>query len=170
MRGKALLCAAIEIERAPVIGGDEPCRNADEVFRSMPLLRCIVVVDDEMRPVGLVPRNDFLMQLSQRFGRALYENRPIRSLMSANPLIVSDAMEFDSFVRDRLTTGEHEVQDCFILTDEGGRYRGVSSNRAVMTALLDVQRSLLTDLESNKAKLMEANQRLAVEVGERRVA
>lgn len=165
-----MLCAAIEIERAPVIGSDEPCKNADDVFRSMPLLRCIVVADDELRPIGLILRNDFLLQLSQRFGRALYENRPVRQLMNSSPIIVSESEDFDAFVRRSLTSGQHEIQDCFILTDEDGRYRGVSNNKAVMTALLDTQGALLSDLESSKTLLMAANERLGLEVGERRAA
>ena len=165
-----MLGTAIEVERAPVISSDEPCRNADEVFRTLPLLRCIVVVDDEMCPVGLVQRNDFLLQLSQRFGRALYENRPVRQLMNKAPLIVSETEAFDAFVRRSLDSGLHEGQDCFILTDEEGRYRGVSNNKAVTTALLDLQRSLLETLEHSQQQLIEANERLGKEVSVRRLA
>lgn len=165
-----MLCAAIEIERAPVMSEDEPCKNADEVFRNMPLLRCIVVVDDDMHPVGLVSRGEFHLQLSQRFGRALYENRPVRQLMNRNPLIVSESEEFESFIRESLTSGLHDGQDCFILTDHDGRYRGVSTNKAVMGAMLDTQGELLANLEHNKKQLLEANERLGLEVRERRAA
>ena len=75
-----MLAAEIEIERAPVVTDEELCKSVDEIFRNMPLLRAVVVVDNEMKPVGLIPRSDFLLQLSQRFGRA---RPPPRVLPSA---------------------------------------------------------------------------------------
>ncbi len=115
-----MLAAEIEIERAPVVTDEELCKSVDEIFRNMPLLRAVVVVDNEMKPVGLIPRSDFLLQLSQRFGRALYENRPVASLMQAEPLIVPVNEPFEDFVRAQFLTGEHEVQDIFVLTDDEG--------------------------------------------------
>ena len=165
-----MLAAEIEIERAPFVAEDEPCKAVDEIFRNMPLLRAVAVLDDDMKPVGLVPRNEFLLQLSQRFGRALYENRPIRNLMHHAPLIVPESEAFDDFIRTRFLAGQHEVQDSFVVTDEDGHYRGISSGRAVMSALLDVQKSLLSDLSSSKEQLVAANTRLGEEVEVRRAA
>lgn len=165
-----MLAAEIEIERAPFVADHEPCKAVDDIFRNMPLLRAVAVLDDDMKPVGLVPRNEFLLQLSQRFGRALYENRPIRNLMHHAPLIVPESEAFDEFIRTRFLAGQHEVQDSFIVTDEDGRYRGISSGRAVMSALLDVQKSLLSDLSSSKEQLVAANTRLGEEVEVRRAA
>lgn len=165
-----MLSAAIEVERAPVVGAHELCSVVDEILRNMPLLRSVVVADDDMKPVGLVSRSTFLLQLSQRFGRALYENRPIRQLMDTEPLVVNRSVEFDEFVRTSFLSGRHELQDCFILTDEDGHYYGVSNGKSVMTALLDVQRSLVTDLSMSQTQLVEANERLGREVCERRLA
>ncbi|WP_084398601.1 EAL domain-containing protein [Henriciella aquimarina] len=165
-----MICAAIEIERAPVIGPDEPCRVADEIFRNLPLVRCIVVVSDEMKPIGLVPRSEFLLQLSQRFGRALYENRPIRHVMLTGLLSVPESCEFDDFVRTSFMSSEQDLNDCFVLTDDEGHYRGISTGRAVMSALLDRQGGLLQDLSRSQTQLVEANERLGKEVHERRLA
>lgn len=165
-----MLAAEIEIERAPVVTDEELCKSVDEIFRNMPLLRAVVVVDNEMKPVGLIPRSDFLLQLSQRFGRALYENRPVASLMQAEPLIVPVNEPFEDFVRAQFLTGEHEVQDIFVLTDDEGHYRGISNGRAVMKALLDAQKILLADLSSSREQLVIANEQLGQEVSVRRAA
>lgn len=165
-----MLGARIETACAPVVDRRETCGVVDAIFRDLPLLRAVVVVDDDMRPLGLVSRNEFLLQLSQRFGRALYENRSISNLMDSAPLVVRESIEFEDFVLTAFMADQHDIQDCFILTDDEGRYRGISTGRDVMSALLNVQKGLLAELSESQSSLVSANQRLQYEVSERRAA
>lgn len=165
-----MLCRAIEIEQAPVVRPEERCKAVDEIFRRLPHLRSVVVINEGMKPVGLIPRAQFLLQLSQRFGRALYENRPVRQLMQKDILVVPDSIGFDEFVRMRFMAAPSESNECFVITDADGCYCGVGSGKAVMAALMDKQTALLEDLSKSQKKLVETNGRLGREVKERRAA
>ena len=165
-----VLGKVLEIEQAPLVSPDETCKVVDDLLRSKPQLRSVVVVDAAQRPIGLVDRNHFLLQLSQRFGRALYENRPVEQVMLADPLIVSESTEFDEFVSNQFMRGRREYQDIFVLTDDHGRYRGVSCGRAVINASMRRQQDIHSKLSESRQQLVEANKRLEREVAERRTA
>ena len=49
-------------------------------FQAEPSTLAIAVVDPDGRPLGLVERNAFCLQMGAEFGRALYARRPISTL------------------------------------------------------------------------------------------
>ncbi len=78
-----------EIARpAHVIGAGERCDRLDEIFRSRPTLRCVVVADGER--LGLLMRDRFGLVMSgpYGYGRALWGGRPVRDLVDWAPLRV----------------------------------------------------------------------------------
>ena len=67
---------------------DDLGKSLYERFREEPDTLIVPVVDAEDRPIGLVERNAFFLRMAAEYGRALYANRPISTLMDSQPLVV----------------------------------------------------------------------------------
>ena len=106
------------------------------------------VVDDDIRPVGLIDRTAFLSRYTQRFISDLFHKKPILHLMDDRPLIVDESIsivELDRYVAiersDVLLSG-------FIVT-ASGRYLGIGTGQALL--LCKVERDALQTAELQKA-------------------
>ena len=71
----------------PPFRPDFTCADVHRRFAEDQDLLSIAVVDRD-RPVGLVHRHEFLLEMSGLFGRALFDKRPISLLMDKKPLLV----------------------------------------------------------------------------------
>ena len=96
-----------------------------ELFRADPDLLCVPVVD-ERRPVGMVTRYDFMVKLGDRFGRALWEKRPVGLVMDAAPLILDAATSLDELGHLILTRKPGALTSGFVVTEDGG-YLGIGT-------------------------------------------
>lgn len=96
-----------------------------ELFRADPDLLCVPVVD-ERRPVGMVTRYDFMVKLGDRFGRALWEKRPVGHVMDAAPLILDAATSLDELGHLILTRKPGALTSGFVVTEDGG-YLGIGT-------------------------------------------
>lgn len=74
-------------ERAAPITPDMPVAEVFDLFRKDPDALVFAVVEDD-RPVGLVERQTFLVELAGRNGCAERAKTPIRELMDAEPVTI----------------------------------------------------------------------------------
>lgn len=114
------------VERVAPIGPDIASGQVYDRFTQDADALVIAVVDHDRRPVGLVERNTFIMKMASPYGRALYANRPISTLMDANPIVVDVEADVSAFTHDALNARAAELLKGFLVTDEG-RYVGVGS-------------------------------------------
>jgi two-component system cell cycle sensor histidine kinase PleC len=122
-----------------------------EMFSADPDILSIPVVEDG-KPVGLVNRYDFMLRLADRFGRALYERRPVTQVMDAAPLIVDANVMLDELGSVILTRKPGAIMSGFIVT-ENGRYFGIGT--ALSMLRMRVQQT------ENRAELLELARREA---------
>jgi diguanylate cyclase (GGDEF)-like protein len=118
---------------------DELGKTLYERFREEPDTLIIPVLDDEDRPIGLVERNAFFLRMAAEYGRALYANRPISTLMDNEPLVVDADMALADFTTDSLSYRASDLLRGFIVTD-GGRYLGVGTVLALLQAANETNR------------------------------
>jgi diguanylate cyclase (GGDEF)-like protein len=118
---------------------DDLGRTLYERFREEPDTLIVPVLDDEDRPIGLVERNAFFLRMAAEYGRALYANRPISSLMDNEPLVVDADMALADFTSDSLSYRASDLLRGFIVTD-GGRYLGVGTVLALLQAANETNR------------------------------
>jgi signal transduction histidine kinase/ActR/RegA family two-component response regulator len=120
-------------------------------FRREPDCLVIAVVEGD-RPVGLVERDTFLIEMGAEYGRALHAGRPIRGLMDAEPVVVEASMEINTFCDSMLAERASSLLRGFVIV-ENGRYLGVgtvlsllqatsASSRARVDQMADTARSL----------------------------
>jgi sigma-B regulation protein RsbU (phosphoserine phosphatase) len=102
----------------------------------------VAVVDDQLRPVGLVVISRFQDQLSRPFGREVYEKRPISELMEAARVFPWDKNILT--VADQLDAEIQDPKNHFFLLETSGRtYAGLFTTRDL---LIHLYRSMSSDL------------------------
>ncbi len=124
-------------------------------FREEPDTLIVPVVDDDHRPIGLVERNAFFLRMAAEYGRALYANRPISTLMDREPLVVDADMELAAFTTDSLSYRASDLLRGFIVT-EGGRYIGVGTVLGLLQAANETNRRGVEALATAKAEVERA--------------
>ncbi|ATJ84656.1 bifunctional diguanylate cyclase/phosphodiesterase [Halomonas beimenensis] len=115
----AMLCRHL----GPVAQGT-PVPEVVERFRRDPELRCLAVLDDDRRPVGLVRQHEFLGLFTNPFSHALHARRDIDTLMDRRMLVVEESMPLEALSR-RVTGSPKGRRDDFVIVDGAGRYRGL---------------------------------------------
>lgn len=124
-------------------------------FREEPDTLIVPVVDADQRPIGLVERNAFFLRMAAEYGRALYANRPISTLMDREPLVVDADTELASFTTDSLSYRASDLLRGFIVT-EGGRYLGVGTVLGLLQAANETNRRGVAELAAAKADVERA--------------
>ncbi|MBB2191747.1 EAL domain-containing protein [Gluconacetobacter azotocaptans] len=97
-----------------------------ELFQNAPDLTLVPVVDDAGGAVGLIEREMFFLRIAGKFGHALFAGRPVSLLMDARPMVVEASVALADFMADTLSIRPSEMQNGFIVT-ENGKYSGVGS-------------------------------------------
>jgi len=126
-----------------------------ERFREEPDTLIVPVVDADDRPIGIVERNAFFLRMAAEYGRALYANRPISTLMDREPLVVDADMALAEFTTDSLSYRASDLLRGFIVT-EGGRYLGVGTVLGLLQAANETNRRGVADLAAAKAEVDRA--------------
>jgi diguanylate cyclase (GGDEF)-like protein/PAS domain S-box-containing protein len=136
----------------------KPARQDDlgkalyERFREEPDTLIVPVVDADDRPIGIVERNAFFLRMAAEYGRALYANRPISTLMDREPLVVDADMALAEFTTDSLSYRASDLLRGFIVT-EGGRYLGVGTVLGLLQAANETNRRGVADIAAAKAEV-----------------
>ena len=118
---------------------DDLGKTLYERFREEPDTLIVPVVDADQRPIGIVERNAFFLRMAAEYGRALYANRPISTLMDSQPLIVDADTELAEFTTDSLSYRASDLLRGFIVT-ERDRYLGVGTVLALLQASNETNR------------------------------
>jgi len=126
-----------------------------ERFREEPDTLIVPVVDADDRPIGLVERNAFFLRMAAEYGRALYANRPISTLMDREPLVVDADTALAEFTTDSLSYRASDLLRGFIVT-EAGRYIGVGTVLGLLQAANETNRRGVADLAAAKAEVDRA--------------
>jgi two-component system, cell cycle sensor histidine kinase PleC len=114
-----------------------------------------VPVCAEARVVGMVDRYDFLRQLAHSYGRALFDRKPVATLMDTAPLVVDRGIDILDLQRRIALDHPSALIRGFAVTADG-RYAGYGDALALLRAGL--------------AESSETNRRLEAALGEARSA
>lgn len=121
---------------SPAVDGQKIVAEVKDLFPEG-TLQGIVVVDD-CRPVGLVMKSELYFRLSSRYGVSLYYQRPIRSLMDQQPLIVDASLPLEAVSRQVMSRQENKLYDLVIVTSDS-RYLGTVSIIDLLRHITDRQ-------------------------------
>jgi CBS domain-containing protein len=122
-------------------------------------MAAMAVTDGDI-PIGLVMSIHLDRILSHRYGVSLFENRAIRDIMDASPLIVEDDAALEEVADLAMRRDRRKIYDHVLITSKGR-----------LTGMVSVQTMLLSLVESEKERTIElvtANRMLQEEIGERK--
>ena len=97
-----------------------------------------LAVIEGQRPIGLINRNIFLLQMSKPFHRELYDKKSCIAFMDKEPLIVDEDMDIKTLTLKTIEYGEKALTDGFIITRED-RFIGLGNGLHLMRAVADIQ-------------------------------
>ena len=138
------------------LASDMRCVDVYERFVADPEMLTAAVVDANDVPLGLVNRHEFFLQLAHRYGRALYDRKPIAVLMNTEPLIVEVEASLES-LNDRIVTdAQSALMRGFIVTRHG-RYLGVGTALSLMQMNVRHMQARARDLEAAHRNAEQAN-------------
>lgn len=121
------------------------CGEVYERFHTDPDLVAIPVVTGD-KPVGLLKRIDFLIRLADRYGRPLYEKRPVAELMDASPLVIENNVALDQLNRALVGENKDSLQAGFIVVEDGV-YVGIGTAYTLLKVNMERAERRMKDLE-----------------------
>lgn len=116
--------AAMLCRHLPPLAQGTPVPEVVTRFREDPGLRCLAVLDDDQRPVGVVRQHEFLSEFTNPFSHSLHARRSIDALMDRRMLVAEESMPLETLSR-QITGSSQGRQDDFVIVDADGRYRGL---------------------------------------------
>ncbi len=129
-------------DRIDPISPDRTNADVYDMFSDNADLMVLAVADRSGHVRGLVERHDFNLKMAAQYGRALFGNKPVTTMMDMAPLMVEVDTPLHDFTTATLRERPSELMRGFIATRDG-RYEGVGTSLSVLTAIsLDLQRSL----------------------------
>jgi diguanylate cyclase (GGDEF)-like protein/PAS domain S-box-containing protein len=121
-----------------------------ERFKAEPDTLIVPVVDGTGRPVGMLERHRFFLNMAGQFGRAVYAGRPIKLMMETDPPIVEASVDASAFMERMLAERPSDLLSGYIVTD-GGLYAGVGTGLGMLQhASAETQRRLAQQAEFSR--------------------
>lgn len=109
---------------------------------------------------GLIDRESCTTTFALRFGRELYERRPVTAIMDREPLVVESGLDIgavSALVADRKPNA---LRSGFVVVDAGGAYCGIATGLDLMRATAEHLQSLMIRQSLMHETLVE-NEKLA---------
>lgn len=137
-------------------------RKIKEYFEGDEPINAVVIVEDD-KPVGLVMNIHLDRVLSQRFGVALFYDKPIKRIMDESLLIVGHDTSIEAAADLAMRRDRTKLFDHIIVTDKG-KLEGIVAVRDILMAMLAMQRANADEMRSINEKLhQEIEDRLKIE-------
>ena len=151
-----MLNVAEIVEFPSIVAPSAKCSDVYDLFSGNSDIHVLAVVDNGA-PVALINRNEFTLSLASRYGRALYEKKPITALIEEEPLLVDEAVSID--VLTRLIAIERPAAELqgFIVT-RNGKYFGVGTGLALLRANAEQSAQRADELEQARRMAERANE------------
>ncbi|WP_432697459.1 GGDEF domain-containing protein [Marinobacterium sp. YM272] len=130
--------ARVLVRSVPAVVADAPLHEVSQIFSNDPQVISVpVLVNGE--PAGVVRRADLLARFAAKYGRALYEQRPVSRLMQTDVLIVPADTPLEKV--SLMVTGQEESlliqQDLVIVED--GCYLGMGNVRDLLRRMTELK-------------------------------
>lgn len=124
-----------------------------QLFSDNPDWAGLAIVESGI-PVGMINRAQLLAMFAMPYGRALYEKKPIKRLMTINPVVVDEHTSLDD-VSELVTRNEDGDNNWFFIVTSAERYIGIGSVRLLLKKI--TERKLQHARYANPLTLLPGN-------------
>ncbi len=145
----------------PQIREQETCGETLQRFREQPELPCVILCNEQNKPVGLIMREQFYRRMASRFANELYYGRST-SRFSQNETLMMKLTDQPADVVDAALARQGEAfYECVLLTD-GGNLAGVITIRDLM----ELSRHLQGQAEQQRVQSLQASHTYVEQIGQ----
>lgn len=124
-----------------------------QLFNNNPDWAGLAIVESGI-PVGMINRAQLLAMFAMPYGRALYEKKPIKRLMTISPVVVDEHTSLDD-VSELVTRNEDGDNNWFFIVTSAQRYIGIGSVRLLLKKI--TERKLQHARYANPLTLLPGN-------------
>ncbi len=135
-----------------------PCEDVMKYFEHYKTQSIVVV--DKGKPIGFLSYKKTADALSNRYGYALYQKRPVTELMLKDFLVVRVDSKFTDVVQWALARQSDSVYEDIVVVDKDGQYIGlISIDRVLKEQRIRILQQL-EELETSRNELAAVNAQL----------
>ena len=154
----------------PAVKETTSCGGVLELFHKDKNLYALPVVNDKLRPVGMITRQEITETFSKQFHKELLGEKPISDMMDRNPIIVDIDTAIEDVARIILDAGIQHMVSGFIITRDH-RCLGMGNGYDLLTEIMDHRQKhlfglahfdQLTNLPNRTLLLDRLNQAISV--------
>jgi len=125
------------LRASPTLDPDDKIGYVSDLFRQNPELTTIPVLVDG-KPIGVVLKSELLEMFSSQYGRALYENKPVRKMLSQKVLVVESSTTLSRVSQIVTDQDEFALKQDIIITQDGV-YLGMGSVRDLLKRITELK-------------------------------
>ncbi|MCG7377200.1 methyl-accepting chemotaxis protein [Paenibacillus sp. ACRSA] len=115
----------------PVVHVHTTCGEAASMLNANEAYPCIVMCDEQMKPLGLLMRETLYRLLNGRFAADLFYRKAVQHVVDSLPVIVDVSADAPSIIDIALKRQEQHFYDCILVTEED-KLLGVLTMRDMM--------------------------------------
>ncbi|QDY86310.1 CBS domain-containing protein [Paenibacillus polymyxa] len=129
----------VPYREVPIIGTDMSCKELLALIKEQEDIPCVIVVDKNDFPLGIIMRDAYNRHFTGRFAAALFYDRPASLFADPNTLIVDLKSPAAEVVEQAMMRKDQRFYDCLVIK-EGTRLLGVLTIRDVLSVVQRMQR------------------------------
>ncbi|MFS0870023.1 methyl-accepting chemotaxis protein [Paenibacillus xylanilyticus] len=155
----------------PMVGIHTTCGEAASMLNQDQSYPCVVLGDDQNRPLGLLMRETLYRILNGRFAADLFYRKPISHVADSSPVVVDVHAAAPGIIDVALSRTEQHFYDCIIITEEQ-RLLGVLTMRDLMSLSRRLQHEAgeervhtITESRQEISRIHESITKLVVSAG-----
>ena len=138
------------------VAPDALCGAVYDLFSADVNITGFAVTEDD-RPIGLINRMEFILRLADKFGRPLFEKKPVTRLMRTDPLIVPHDLSIDDLNRMIAIAEPSTLLQGFIVT-RNGAFFGLDTGHGLVAANVEQTESRLIEIREARDRAEIANE------------
>jgi EAL domain-containing protein (putative c-di-GMP-specific phosphodiesterase class I)/GGDEF domain-containing protein len=128
------------VRRATTLDGEgTTVEDLEELFRRLPALDHVVVVDRDGRPTGLVPRLDFATKIAGPFGYSLNMRKPVTAVAKHAPVTVGQDIAVTALASRATARAAADLYDPVVVIEDDGRLKGTVTMKQLLERSVELQ-------------------------------
>ncbi|WP_373229430.1 methyl-accepting chemotaxis protein [Cohnella sp.] len=142
------------IKSCPVVDWKLPCQELITLFRQRTDVECVVVCQENNKPIGLIMKHVFFRKLGSLYGVSLYSDKQSSFLMDNHALQAEVDIQPQELIDNALSRSEDTLYDAVIIT-ENQKFIGVLTvndmlnvSRLLQNQAIDKQIQTVSSAES----------------------
>ncbi|MEC0233673.1 methyl-accepting chemotaxis protein [Paenibacillus kribbensis] len=129
----------VPCREVPIIGTDMSCKELLALMKTQEEIPCVIVVDKNELPLGIIMRDAYNRHFTGRFAAALFYDKPAAIFADPNTLIVDLKSPASDIVELAMLREDQRFYDCLLLK-EGTRLLGVLTIRDILSVVQRMQK------------------------------